>query len=45
MKAFVNALIEVPLGIKIVFWSDQLAKQVTFFVSPEEVKENLGTMY
>ena len=45
VKAFVNALIEVRLGIKIVFWSDQSAKQVTFFVSPEEVKENLGTMY
>lgn len=45
VKAFVNALIEVRLGIKIVFWSDQSAKQVTFFISPEEIKENLGTMY
>ena len=31
VKAFVNALIEVRLGIKIVFGSDQSAKRVTFF--------------
>lgn len=44
VKAFANTLIRTHLGIKIVFWSDQSAKRVTFFISPEEIESQVNAM-
>ena len=44
VKAFANTLIRAHLGIKLVFWSDQSVKRVTFFISPEEIESQVNAM-
>ena len=44
VNAFANTLIRVHLGIKLVFWSDQSVKRVTFFISPEEIESQVNAM-
>lgn len=44
VKAFANTLIRAHLGIKVVFWSDQSVKRLTFFISPEEIESQVNAM-
>jgi len=44
VKAFANTLIRAHLGIKVVFWSDQSVKRLTFFISPEEIESQMNAM-
>ena len=42
LSTFVNSLVEANLGLKLVFWSEQSVKRVTFSITPEEIERQVN---
>ena len=42
LSTFVNSLVEAHLGLKLVFWSEQSVKRVTFAITPEEIERQVN---
>ena len=42
LSTFVNSLVEANLGLKLVFWSEQSVKRVTFAITPEEIERQVN---
>lgn len=42
LSTFVNSLVEANLGLKLVFWSEQSVKRVTFTITPEEIEQQVN---
>ena len=42
LSTFVNSLVETHLGLKLVFWSEQSVKRVTFAITPEEIERQVN---